>query len=73
VRLAVSLSTWQTWEREVNQLDVRLWPALVGFLGYDPHPPRRWERGYTFVGGSWGLTQRELAQPKESVHKCKYR
>lgn len=62
-QLGINLGTWRSWEKGQTRPNVRLWPAVIAFLGYNPTPApqtlgerlraRRWELG---------LTQREFAK-----------
>lgn len=37
-RLRIGQFTYLSWEKDRARPEVRWWPAIIGFLGYDPHP-----------------------------------
>ena len=40
-RLRVTTNTVTNWEKERSRPDLRTWPAVIQFLGYDPRPDGR--------------------------------
>jgi len=40
-RLRVTTNTITNWEKERSSPDLRVWPAVIRFLGYDPRPDGR--------------------------------
>ena len=40
-RLGVDPHSVTDWEKDHQKPEVRFWPAIIAFLGYDPHPQPR--------------------------------
>jgi DNA-binding transcriptional regulator YiaG len=40
-RLKVTVETIVNWERDHQTPPIRMWPKIIAFLGYDPHPEPR--------------------------------
>lgn len=62
-QFGVNFKTYENWERGTNEPEVRFWPVVIRFLGYDPSPPPASlpER----IEGALrreGISQRELAR-----------
>jgi DNA-binding transcriptional regulator YiaG len=57
-----SKDTIRNYEAGRSMPEVRHWPAVLRFLGYDPRPePASWPERLRFVREGRGLTQGELA------------
>jgi transcriptional regulator with XRE-family HTH domain len=37
-RLGIGTHTLTTWEKDNSLPEIRYWPGIIAFLGYDPHP-----------------------------------
>ena len=37
--LGANQKTYETWEQGKHEPEVRYWPGIIRFLGYDPNPP----------------------------------
>lgn len=60
--LGVSQATYENWELDQREPEVRCWPGLIGFLGYDPSPePRTLGERVKAKRRREGLTLREVA------------
>jgi transcriptional regulator with XRE-family HTH domain len=56
-----SISTIQNYEKGRTAPDLRHWPAILHFLGYDPRPvPTSWPERLRHAREGRGLTQGEL-------------
>jgi transcriptional regulator with XRE-family HTH domain len=62
-QLGVSQGTLENWEQGLNGPEYRHYPAVIGFLRYDPNPtPKTLGEQIAAARRRDGLTQRELAQ-----------
>ncbi len=62
-RLGVDDATLWNWEHDRGSPAVRHWPALLAFLGYDPHPePQTLAEKLLATRRHLGLSQRKLAR-----------
>lgn len=58
----MSKATYENWELDQREPEVRYWPGLIGFLGYDPSPePRTLGERIKAKRRREGLTLREVA------------
>lgn len=55
--------TYLLWENDRNRPMIRMWPKIIGFLGYDPHgEPRSDSEEITYLRRRYGLSRKKLAQ-----------
>ena len=65
-RLAVHKGSVQNWERGVGVPGIRLLPAIIEFLGYDPEPePKSLPERIAYARRRLGFTQEDMARALE--------
>jgi transcriptional regulator with XRE-family HTH domain len=63
LRLGVSKSAGENWERGRTEPELRFLPAIIGFLGYDPRPvPETVGARVRHEREGQGLSQKEMAR-----------
>jgi transcriptional regulator with XRE-family HTH domain len=60
-RIGVGIYTLISWEKERAQPEIRYWPKITAFLGYDPHPQA------TTLGDRLRAKYRQLGLPRKEV------
>ena len=73
-RLAVDPHSVTEWEKDHKEPSIRFWPAIIAFLGYDPHPePRtlreRLQATYRALGLSRKHASRELSIDENTLQR----
>jgi DNA-binding XRE family transcriptional regulator len=62
-RIGANQKTYENWEQEKYEPEVRFWPGVIGFLGYDPRPePRTLAERIRATRRGQGISQGELAR-----------
>jgi transcriptional regulator with XRE-family HTH domain len=58
-----NFKSYDNWEQEKHEPEFRYWPAIIGFLGYDPVPePETFGERIRWRRRREGLTRKELAE-----------
>jgi transcriptional regulator with XRE-family HTH domain len=61
--IGANFKTYENWEQEKYEPEVRFWPGMIRFLGYDPSPePKTLGERIQATRYRQGISQRELAR-----------